>query len=117
MKFIEFRDNCVIEREVKGPDGKVIRDEWDNPTREVIYDGSCLYEEGGTSYTRIFTTRNPTLFIPGVDVQIRINDHVTITTEFGRLIESNVKIVRDINMPWRTNVKVTRIELKQAQGD
>lgn len=117
MKFIEFRDSCVIEREVKDENGKAVRDEWDNPEREVVYDGECLYEEGGTSYTRIFTTRNPTLFIPGVDVQIRINDYVTITTEFGREIQSIAKIVRDINMPWRTGVKVTRIELKQAQGD
>lgn len=117
MKFIEFRDQCVIERQVKDENGKPVKDEWDNPVRETIYDGECLYEEGGTSYTRIFTTRNPTLFIPGVDVQIRINDYVTITTEFGREIQSIVKIVRDINMPWRTGVKLTRIELKQAQGD
>lgn len=112
MKFIEFRDHCVITRDNGG------KDEWDNKLDpEEIYDGECLYEEGGTSYTRIFTTRNPTLFIPGVDVQIRINDAVTIETEFGREIKSIVKIVRDINMPWRTGVKITRIELKQAQGD
>lgn len=117
MKFIEFRDRCVIEREVKDENGQAIRDEWDNPVRETIYEGECLYEEGGTSYSRIFVTRTPTLFIPGVDVQIRINDYVTITTEFNREIQSIVKIVRDINMPWRTNVKVTRIELKQAQGE
>lgn len=111
MEFIDFRDHCVIARETGEKDG------WDNPVRETIYDGPCLYEEGGTSYTRIFTMRNPTLFIPGVDAQVHINDHVTIETEFGRSIESNVKIVREINMPWRTGVKVTRIELKQAQGD
>ena len=111
MEFIDFRDHCVIARET----GE--KDEWDNPVRETIYDGPCLYEEGGTSYTRIFTMRNPTLFIPGVDAQVHINDHVTIETEFGRSIESNVKIVREINMPWRALEKVTRIELKQAQGD
>lgn len=112
MQFIEFRDHCVITRDNGG------KDEWDNKLApEEIYDGECLYEEGGTSYTRIFTTRTPTLFIPGVDVQIRINDAVTIETEFGREIKSIVKIVRDINMPWRTGVKLTRIELKQAQGD
>lgn len=112
MQFIEFRDHCVITRDNGG------KDAWDNPVDpEEIYDGPCCYQEGGTSYTRIFTTRQPTLFIPGVDVQININDAVTIETEFGRTIKSIVKIVRDINMPWRTNVKVTRIELKQAQGD
>lgn len=112
MKFIEFRDHCVITRDNGG------RDEWDNPINpETIYDGECLYEEGGTGYSRSIITRAPTIFIPGVDVQVRINDAVTIMTEFEREIRSVVKVVRDINMPWRTNVKVTRIELKQAQGD
>lgn len=111
MKFIDFRDSCVISRGGE-------KDEWDNPVNpETVYAGKCLYEEGGTSYTRVFTTRNPTVFLPGVDVQVRINDAIEILTEFGREIKSIVKIVRDINMPWRTGVKVTRIELKQAQGD
>lgn len=112
MKFIDFRDSCVISRDNGG------RDEWDNKLDpETIYAGPCLYEEGGTSYTRVFTTRNPTVFLPSVDVQVCINDAVEIVTEFGREIKSIAKIVRDINMPWRTGVKVTRIELKQAQGD
>ena len=111
MQFIDFRDSCVITR-------GGTKDEWDNIINpETVYDGECLYEEGGTSYTRAFTVRNPVVFIPGVDAQVRINDSVVITTEFGREIRSVAKIVRDINMPWRTNVKVTRIELKQAQGD
>lgn len=111
MQFIEFRDTCVISR-------GGTKDEWDNSIgAQTVYQGECLYEEGGTSYTRVFTTRNPTVFIPGVDVQICINDSVVVTTEFGREIKSIAKIVRDINMPWRANVKVTRIELKQAQGD
>lgn len=112
MQFIEFRDTCVISRDNGG------RDEWDNPVNpETIYEGPCLYEEGGTGYSRTFVTRNPLIFIPGVDVQVRINDSVEVTTEFGRVITSVSRIVRDINMPWRTNVKLTRIELKQAQGD
>jgi len=112
MQFIEFRDTCVISRDNGG------RDEWDNPINpEIIYAGPCLYEEGGTGYSRTFVTRNPLIFIPGVDVQVRINDSVEVTTEFGRVITSVSRIVRDINMPWRTNVKLTRIELKQAQGD
>jgi len=112
MRFIDFRDTCVITRD----NGN--KDEWDNsisPT--LIYDGECLYEEGGSGFSRSIITRAPTLFIPGVDVQVQINDAVSVTTEFGREINSVVKIVRDINMPWRTGVKVTRIELKQAQGD
>lgn len=111
MQFIEFRDNCTIQRETG------VKDEWDNPVRDTIYDGECLYEEGGSGYARSIITRNPTIFIPGVDVQIMINDAVTVTTEFGREITAIVSIVRDINMPWRTGVKVTRIELKQAHGE
>lgn len=110
MEFIGFRDTCLIQRTT----GK---DSWDNPVREDIYEGECLYEEGGAGYSRSIITRNPTIFIPGVDVQVNINDAVTVTTEFGREINAVVSIVRDINMPWRTNVKVTRIELKQAQGE
>ena len=112
MQFIEFRDHCVITRDTNG------RDEWDNPlSPTTIYDGECNYQEGGTTYTRIFTTRTPTVFLPGIDVQVQINDAVVITTEFGREIRSVAKLVRDINLPWRTGVKVTKIELKQAQGD
>lgn len=112
MQFIEFRDHCVITRDNGG------RDEWDNKLDpELIYEGPCNYQEGGTSYTRAFTVRNPTVFLPGVSVLININDAISITTEFGREIKSIAKIVRDVNLPWRTNVKVTRIELKQAQGD
>lgn len=111
MQFITFRDSCVIARET----GE--KDEWDNPTRETVYDGECLYEEGGTGYSRSIITRAPTIFIPGVEVLININDAVTVTTEFGREIHAIVKTVRDVNMPWRTGVQVTRIELKQAQGD
>lgn len=111
MKFIDFRDTCVIARAT----GE--KDEWDNLVRDTIYSGECLYEEGGSGYSRSIITRAPTIFIPGVDVQVQINDAVTVTTEFGREIKSVVKVVRDINMPWRTGVKVTRIELKQAQGN
>lgn len=112
MKFIDFRDSCVITRDT----GQ--RDEWDNPVNpELVYDGECLYEEGGSGYSRSIITRTPTIFLPGVDVQVRINDSVIVTTEFNREIRSVVSIVRDINMPWRTGVQVTRIELKQAQGE
>lgn len=112
MQFIEFRDHCVITRDNGG------KDEWENKLDpEVIYDGPCNYQEGGTSYTRVFTTRNPTVFLPQVDALIMINDAIEITTEFGRNIRSIAKIVRDINLPWRAELSVTRIELKQAQGD
>ena len=82
MQFIEFRDSCVITRDNGG------RDAWDNPINpEVVYSGECLYEEAGTGYSRSIITRNPTIYIPGVDVLIQINDAVSITTEFGREIK------------------------------
>lgn len=112
MKIVDFRDSCVITRDNGG------KDEWDdklNPSE--IYNGPCLYQEGGVSYTRIFTTRNPTVYLPSADGSIQINDAIVITTEFGRIINAVVKIVRDINMPWQSGIKVTKIELKQAQGD
>ena len=111
MKFIGFRDTCVISR-LTGE-----KDEWDNPVRTTIYSGECLYEEGGSGYARSIITRSPTIYLPDVTVEVRINDHVEITTEFGRNLKANVENVRDVNMPWRTFEKVTRIELKQAQGD
>lgn len=110
MEFIGFRDTCLIQRTI----GK---DEWDNPIRSTVYSGECLYEEGGTGYSRSIITRSPTIYIPGVDVQVNINDAVKVTTEYGREIEAVVRIVRDINMPWRVNIQMTRIELKQAQGE
>lgn len=112
MKLVDFRDSCVITRDNGG------KDEWDdkvNPSE--IYNGPCLYQEGGASYTRIFTTRNPTVYIPSADGSVQINDAIVVTTEFGRVINSVVKIVRDVNMSWQSGIKVTKIELKQAQGD
>ena len=110
MQFIGFRDTCTISRDTG------TKDEWDNPTRNTVYAGECLYEEGGTGYARSIITRSPTIFIPGVDVLIQINDAVTVITEFGREINAIVESVRDINMPWRSNIQMTRIELKQAHG-
>lgn len=117
MQFIGFRDTCVIERETRDAEGNPVRDEYDNPERSLVYDGECLYEEGGSGYSRSIITRNPTVYLPNNDVIVMINDKVTVQTEAGRTIESIVSIVRDVNLPWRANIKVTRIELKQAQGE
>lgn len=111
MRLIDFRDKCNISRLT----GK--KDEWDNPERSVVYSGPCLYEEGGTGYSRSIVTRVPSVYLPGNDVMVMINDSVSVTTEHGREISAVVEIVRDINMPWRANLKCTRVELKQAQGD
>ena len=111
MQLISFRDTCVIER------GTGTRDEWDNPVRTTIYAGECLYEEAGTGYSRSIITRAPSVYLPSNDVMVMINDHVTINTEQGRVLEGNVESVRDINLPWRANIRCTKIELKQAQGE
>lgn len=112
MKIIDFRDTCVITRDNGG------RDKWDNEiSPQEIYSGPCLYEEGGTGYSRSIITRNPTVYLPGNDVMVAINDAIAVTTEQGREIKAIAEIVRDINLPWQANIKCTRIELKQAQGD
>ena len=112
MEFIRYRDTCVITRDTGN------RDEWDNPVNPItMYEGECLYEEGGTGYSRSIITRAPTIFIPGNHSDIKINDAITVNTEAGREIKGVVRIVRDINMDWRAGVECTRIELKQAQGD
>ena len=111
MQLIEFRDNCVISR----GGGK---DEWDNPTNpEIVYEGPCLYEEGGSGMSRSLIARMPTVYLPKNDALVLINDSVSIVTEKGRKIESVAKIVRDINMPWQSQQQLTRIELKQAKGE
>ena len=97
--------------------------------REKLYDEICadavawavgIVEPGRIDEINILqaTYEAMRIAISKLDPQpaVLINDAVTIVTEFGREIKSIAKIVRDINMPWRTNVKVTRIELKQAQG-
>lgn len=111
MQLIGFRDSCVISRF----NGK--KDEYENLERDTIYTGECLYEEAGTGFSRSIITKSPTIFLPEVEAMIKINDAVTVTTEFGRVITSIVRNVRDVNLPWRAGIKVTKIELKQAQGD
>lgn len=111
MNFIGFRDSCVIERMT----GR--KDEWDNLIMTTIYTGECLYEEGGSGYNRSFIVGSPTVFLPENDVIIETNDSVTITTEKGRVINAVAKKVRDINMPWRTNIRLTRVELKLAKEE
>ena len=112
MQFIEFRDTCVITRDNGG------RDEWDNEiSPQVIYEGPCLYEEGTAGSSRSLIARMPTVYLPENDALVMINDAISIVTEKGRKIDSIAKIVRDINMPWRTMTRITRIELKQAKGE
>lgn len=111
MRIIGFRDTCTIER----GGGK---DEWDNTTNPTsVYSGACLYEEGGTGYSRSIITRSPTVFLPENDILVMINDSVTVTTEKGRVIKAVAEIVRDVNLPWMAGIKCTRIELKQAKGE
>lgn len=110
MQLITFRDTCIISRQT----GK---DEWDNPIRETIYTGECLYQEAGTGYARSIITRSPSVYLPEVNTMVMINDHVDVTTEFGRVLNGTVSVVRDINLPWRAGIQCTKVELKQAQGD
>lgn len=110
MQLISFDDTCTISRWTGESD------DWDNPDRDVIYSGECLYEEGGAGYARSMFTRQPTLFLPTCDVQIAINDRVEIQTSFGRILSSVGRVVRDIKLE-KFSMEITKIELKQATGD
>lgn len=111
MNLIGYRDYCVISRIV----GK---DEWDNSVRQTVYEGSCLYEEGGVSYSNQLVTRRPTFYIPEWTSElIYINDFVEITTETGRVISGVIRTVRDIHLASIVQRKLTRVELKQAKED
>lgn len=108
-RLTDYTDTCVIERET----GEY--DKYDNPVKEKVYEGACLYEEGGQSYSSRIIVKNPLLILPTNDVLIYINDVVTVTTFKGRVIKSLVENVRDIAMKYRPE-EITRIELKQATG-
>lgn len=111
MRLITFRDTCTISRST----GQ--HDEWDNEIKDTIYEGECLYEEGGMTSSRSIITRGPSVYIPGNDTFVMINDAVSITTEQGRSITAIVKVVRDCNLPWMSKVQCTKIDLKQGQGE
>lgn len=115
MQYIEFTDTCVISR------ASGTKDEWDNDTRNEVYSGPCLYQEGGGYaywYSAVFT-RTPVLFLPdNYEGLIEINDFVEVTTSRGRVIKATVKVARDIVLDRVSpKQKMTRIQLKQAQGD
>jgi hypothetical protein len=102
--MIEFKDKCKITRAT----GKV--DKHDELIVEVIYEGACLYEEGGASASRLITL-NPLLFLPTNKVLVETNDIVDIVTSFGRKRNSLVRIARDIRT---RELSITRLELKQT---
>lgn len=105
--MIEFTDVCKITRETGEYDSH------DNAIRSVVYEGNCLYEEGGASVSRLITLY-PILFLPNNNVQVEINDKVEITTRTGRKREALVNIVRDIHFTTQSALNVTRVELKQT---
>ena len=108
MQLIDFRDTCKISRDT----GK--KDTYGNFAKEIIYEGPCLYQEGGQVMSYSITTRNPSLFLPGNNVLVEINDSVTVTTETGRVITSLVQVARDVRLRLIKHLDVTKIELKQA---
>ena len=108
MQLIDFRDTCKISRDT----GK--KDEYGNFAKEIIYEGPCLYQEGGQVMSYSITTRNPSLFLPGNNALVEINDSVTVKTETGRVIQSLVQVARDVRLRLMKHLDVTKIELKQA---
>lgn len=108
MQFIQFRDTCTISRNTGS------KDEFGNFIKDIVYHGSCLYEEGGQVLSYSINTRNPSLYLPSNNVLVQINDSVTVTTETGRVINSLVQVARDVRLRVMKHLDVTRIELKQA---
>ena len=110
MQFIDFRDTCVIRRNKGG------KDDFGNPLTKTVYDGPCNYQEGGQQSYGIIT-RSPTMYLPSNDIIIEINDAVTVNTEAGRVINSLVKVARDVRLRATRRLDITRIELKQATDE
>lgn len=111
MKLIKFNDTCEIRRLT----GEM--DEWDNPSYESVYDGECLYEEGGSYYSSQIFVKSPNVFIPRSDELILVGDVVEITTERGRVVRGVARGIRDINLSVFGKEELTRIELSQAQEE
>lgn len=105
---LEFKDSCTITRE----SGKY--DDWDNPIGEVIYEGECMFQQGGqTSHSII--TRNDKVYLPSNDVIIEANDVIDVVTARGRKRHGVVNLARDIEMQI-TKELLTEIEIKQGTG-
>lgn len=109
MNLIKFRDTCEITR-LTGE-----KDEWDNPTYDLVYNGECLYEEGGSYYSSQIFVKSPNVFIPRSEELILIGDVVKIVTEKGRVVKGVARGIRDINLAVFGKSEMTRIELDQAQ--
>lgn len=104
----DFADGCVIRRKT----GK--KDKWDNPIMAKVYEGDCLYVAASNSIVNGMVVLNrPKVFLPSDGVLVNVDDAVSVTTRFGRKIESVVEAVRDIRFQMMKR-EVTRLELKQA---
>ena len=107
MRNIKFEDKCIIKRNT----GEY--DEYDNPIQSTIYDGVCVYVEGGYSQSQNIFTRNPLVFLPTISTLCEINDSISIETKFGRLQKAIIARPREVELPM-TKERFTRLELKQA---
>lgn len=113
MRLVRLNDTCEILR----PTGE--KDEWDNVVYEdsPVYNGECLYEEGGSYYSSQIFVKSPNVFIPKIDELVLIGDVINITTEKGRLVKGVARGIRDINLSVFANLELTRIELDQAKEE
>lgn len=105
---IKFEDKCVVKREVC--------DEWGNITKsDKLYDGACLFEQGGQTSLSI-TTRNDVVYLPSNDVIIESGDIIEVSTARGRQRNGVVNNARDIKMGI-SGILLTKIEIKQSKGN
>lgn len=109
MNFIKFIDTCDITR-MTGE-----KDEWDNPTYDLVYSGECLYQEGGSSESFQVSVKQPTVYIPMTEELLYPGDVVEVITKRGRAVKGVVRVVRDISLRVFGNTEITRLEIYQGQ--
>lgn len=105
---LEFKDTCIITR-MSGE-----YDEWDNPIGTEIYNGNCMFQQGGQTSLSI-VTRNDVVYLPSNDVIIESNDVIDVLTARGRKRHGVANNARDIELPI-TKELLTKIEIKQSTG-
>lgn len=134
MELLKFEDTCIIKRYGANPqpepeifeepatsssiedDGWEEENEgdedWDEEEPTIIYEGPCMYQEGGTGFNFPVIQHSAVVFLPNNDTIIEVNDEITITTRKERERKAYAQFVKDVKLPLHEK-EYTRIELKQ----
>lgn len=111
--MIRFEDKCKVER----PSG--LKDEWDNPVSDLLYEGDCLYDEGSSSTKSNVNIeiQSAVVFIKGTDIQFKNGDGITIDTIDGYTAKGVIKRVKKIKFYLFNKEHITRLEINQIQSE